>query len=137
MPFSDIFAQSSGSRFDDPAVEEYYQRDRAQRDALRACRVQITVAIMAIVLGTLVTIVSLVRHSPVSFLWIVLRFGFVVPLLLASSFVVLRPWGQRHLQWVLGLGVGLMAGAQSLGWFRGWRPGKSIRCLLIRASLTF
>src|SRR4051812_2425693 len=126
VPFSDIFVQSSGNRFDDPAVEEYYQRDRAQRDALRACRVQVTVAIMAIVLGTFVTIVSLVRHSPVSFFWIVLRFGFVVPLLLASSFLVLRPWGQRHLQWVLGIGVGLMTGAQSLGWFGEWVPGMSM-----------
>lgn len=136
MSSPDPFAQSAGHRFDDPAVEEYYQRDRAQRDALRACRLQVAIALMALVMGALITIISLVRHTPVSFFWIMLRFGVIVPLLLASSYAVLRPWGQRHLQLVLGLVVGTLVGTQALGWFGDWVPGMSMRALWLVPVMT-
>src|SRR6202007_1270410 len=91
----DPFAQISGLRFDDPAIEVFYQQDRAERDAARAFRIQITVAIIIIVVGAVIGTGSLFRHNPVSTLWIALRFGLVVPALLTSSYLVMRPWGQR------------------------------------------
>lgn len=129
MPFSASVTQSQNLRFTDAALEATYQADRRERDSLRAQRVQLALAIVASVLGGIIVAVSLNRHLPIPRLWLVLRFGVLVPGLLLSSWFIGRAWGKVRLQTILGIGVAIFVGAHALEWILEWTPEMPLRAL--------
>jgi signal transduction histidine kinase len=123
------FELSHALRFTDAAVEADYLKDRAERDSARAAGLLLALALLLVLLGAILLGVNIRQHTPTSTAWLGLRFGVLVPSLLASAALCRSAWGRARLQLVIGSTVAVAVGAHSLEWFLEWTPAMSLRSL--------
>ncbi len=131
MPLLDVFQQSRTLRFPDANIEAAYLLDRRERDWLRAQRVMVVLLVLAVALGLLIVGLSARAHTPVPNIWLVLRFGVLVPGLLLTLWLGNLAWGKERLQLLLGIAVAALVGVHALEWFSEWTPAMPLRALWV------
>ena len=92
---------------------------------------------LAALMGSIILLVKRGRRQlPLPSIWVLLRFGVIVPALFISWFIIGREWGKaRGLQGLLGWGLPLMVGSYALEWTVEWTPAMPLRALWVVPTL--
>ncbi len=134
----EILEQVRRLRFDDPAVEATYYAERRDRDVSRTRRIAFTVVVVAIVIGLMViAFADYVKVQP-PVAWIVLRFGFIVPALIAMWLFGDYEWTKQRLQPLLAIALTVALSAHAIEWATEWTPDMPFRTLwLMPATMSW